>query len=128
MLATDESAVICDLAEVYNIYDYRRVPTKLLGTLVAGLGENTRIGRKINKVKGNTDTIILARILDAVNILVWMNTKDAEKGRNRPKSIVSEFLEVEDKDKPVSMSIDDFDRYRQSFFNKKNAEEVKNGG
>ena len=121
MLNTDESAVICDLAEVYGIYDYKRVPVKLLGTLVAGLGENSRIGKEINKVRGNTDTILLARILDVVNILMWMQTEDGQKGKNRPKEIVSEFLNIkkENKEKPKAMSIEEFEKFRQSFFKDK---------
>ena len=36
IIAHYESDVICDLAETYQIYDYKRVPGRLLGTLVAG--------------------------------------------------------------------------------------------
>lgn len=119
--------MICDLAETYNIYDYRRVPVSLLGTLVAGLGDNARIRKEINKVRGNTDTILLARILDAVNLLLWLHTKDAEKGKNRPEEIASEFLyKEESKEKPKAMSIEAYEKFRQSFFeDKDDAEEGK---
>lgn len=38
------------------------------------------------------DTILLAGILDGINFLAWSKTKDAEKGRNRPKQILSMLL------------------------------------
>lgn len=112
MLALDEEAVICDMAETYQIYDYRRVPVKLLGTLCAGLRDNSRIKKKINGVKGGVDTMLLGQILDAVNLLLWAQTKDAEKGRNRPKSIMSELVVEEANKKPISLNIKDIDKVR----------------
>ena len=34
------------------------------------------------------DTLLLASIVDRLSILVWFKTKDGQKGRNQPKSIV----------------------------------------
>ena len=108
-----ENALICDLAETYNIYDYKRVPGRLLGILVAGLGENTRIGKKINGVKGTVTEVLLAQILDGVRFLCWAQTEDGRKGKHRPKSVASEFFVSEDKNKAKSMSIDDFEKIRK---------------
>lgn len=113
MLSMDKNAVICDLAETYNIYDYRRVPGRLLGILCAGLGENTRIGKKINGVKGTVTEVLLAQILDGVRFLCWAQTEDGRKGKHRPKSVASEFFVSEDKNKAKTMSIDDFEKIRQ---------------
>lgn len=112
MLSMDKNAVICDLAETYNIYDYKRVPGRLLGILVAGLGENTRIGKKINGVKGTVTEVLLAQILDGVRFLCWAQTEDGRKGKHRPKSVASEFFVSEDKNKPISVPIDEIDRIR----------------
>lgn len=109
----DRNAVICDLAETYNIYDYRRVPGRLLGTLVAGLGDNTRIRKKINGVRGTVSEVLLAQILDGIRFLCWAKTADAQKGRHRPQSVASEFFVSEDKNKAKTMSIDDFDKLRE---------------
>lgn len=113
MLATDRNAVICDLAETYNIYDYERVPGRLLGILVAGLGENTRIGKKINGVRGTVTEVLLAQILDGVRFLCWAQTEDGKKGKHRPASVASEFFVSEDKNKTKSVSIDDFEKIRE---------------
>lgn len=113
MLAMDKNAVICDLAETYQIYDYRRVPGRLLGILVAGLGENTRIGKKINGVRGTVTEVLLAQILDGVRFLCWAKTEDGQKGRHRPKSVASEFFVSEDKNKAKSITVDDFEKIRE---------------
>ncbi len=113
MIAIDENALICDLAETYNIYDYKRVPGRLLGILAAGLGENTRIGKKINGVRGSVTDVLLAQILDGVRFLCWAQTEDGRKGKHRPKSVASEFFVSEDKEKTKAVSIDDFEKIRE---------------
>lgn len=112
MLAIDKNAVICDLAETYGIFDYKRVPGRLLGILVAGLGDNSRIGKKINGVRGTVTEVLLAQILDGIRFLCWAKTEDGQKGRHRPQSVASEFFVSEDKEKPKAMTIDDFEKIR----------------
>ena len=113
MLAMDKNALICDLAETYGIFDYKRVPGRLLGILVAGLGENTRIGKKVNGVRGTVTEVLLAQILDGVRFLCWAQTEDGRKGKHRPQSVASEFFVSEDKEKPKAMTIDDFEKIRE---------------
>lgn len=113
LLAMDRNAFICDMAETYQIYDYRRVPGRYLGILAAGLGPNSRIGRKINGVRGDVSEVLLAQILDGVRFLCWAQTEDAKKGRNRPSSVASEFFVSEDKDKYKRTSIDDFEKIKK---------------
>lgn len=43
---------------------------------------------KLSGHKVNTYTLMLASIIDRLNLLLWSKTKDAEKGMNRPKSIL----------------------------------------
>ena len=112
MLAMDKNAVICDLAETYQIYDYKRVPGRLLGILVAGLGDNSRIGKKVNGVRGTVTEVLLAQILDGVRFLCWAQTEDGRKGKHRPKSVASEFFMAEDKNRPISVPIDEIDKIR----------------
>lgn len=113
MIAMDKNALICDLAETYNIYDYKRVPGRLLGILAAGLGENTRIGKKINGVRGTVTEVLLAQILDGVRWLCWAQTEDGRKGRHQPKSVASEFFVSEDKEKTKTVTIDSFEKIRE---------------
>ena len=98
MLSIDEDAVICDLAETYGIFNYRQFPVSLVSTLACGLREDSRIKRKISGTEtAGVDRILLAMVVDGVNTLAWMQTKDGEKGRNRPKSIVEKILEEDTK-------------------------------
>lgn len=38
------------------------------------------------------ETMLLAKIADELAVLVWMNSKEGQKNRNRPDSILSELL------------------------------------
>ena len=99
MIALDKNAFICDMAETYQIYDYRRGPVELLGILAAGLRDDSRIMQKLNGVRGSDTEMLLAGILDALHTLVWFRTKDGQRGRNRPDSIAEKMLVKEEKQK-----------------------------
>lgn len=55
---------------------------------------------KITGATAPTDTMLLAAILDQVNILRWFQTEDGQKNRNRPESIVNKLLHKEE-EKPL---------------------------
>lgn len=93
MLAQDEDALICDMAETYHIFDMSQVPLPLRATLAAGLGPDSRIGRALSGVKLDGKAVLLAAILDGVNALIWMQTKDGHKNRNRPASVLKRLTE-----------------------------------
>lgn len=93
MLVLDKEALMCDLAETYHIYDFKSLPVHLVATFAVGLREDSRIKLKINGLKWPIDTMLGALAVDALHLLVWMKSKDAEKGRNRPKSIYRLLLE-----------------------------------
>lgn len=88
MLAVDRTALICDLAETYGILDYKVLPVETLAALSVGLRENSRIKMKLSGAKVKPDFLLLAAAVDRLSLLVWSKTKDAEKGRKRPKSLV----------------------------------------
>ena len=88
MLRTDEDAVICDLAETYQIYNYKDMPPTTVAIFCDGLREDSRIKLKMSGQKVSPDTLLLASIVDRLSILVWTKTKDGQKGRNQPKSLV----------------------------------------
>ncbi|MGY4105134.1 DUF5361 domain-containing protein [Ignavigranum ruoffiae] len=87
MIKTDENALICDLAETYHVYDYKQLPLSTVAVFASGLSNNSRIKLKMNGLKISLETMFLAQILDDLNILVWSKTKDAQSGKNKPKSI-----------------------------------------
>ena len=88
MLAVDRTALICDLAETYGILDYKVLPVETLAALSVGLRENSRVKMKLSGAKVKPDFLLLAAAVDRLSLLVWSKTKDAEKGRKRPKSLV----------------------------------------
>lgn len=47
MLAADQGAVVCDLAEVYQVYDMRAFPPFYVATLACGLRPDSRIKLKL---------------------------------------------------------------------------------
>ena len=87
MIAEDEHALMCDLAETYHIYDYKSLPPKQAAIFALGLPEDSRIKLKLAGSKYGLETILQATIADALNVLVWFQTKDGQRGANRPQSI-----------------------------------------
>lgn len=50
---------------------------------------------KLSGAKVSLETLLLAGIVDRLNILIWQNTEDGAKGRNRPKPILDVIYEKE---------------------------------
>ena len=96
MLELDETALICDLAETYGILDYQRVPVKTLGALCSGLRSDSRIMQKINGVKADYKSILLTRIFDDLELMLWTRTKKPTEA-NRPKPVSEALFEKEEK-------------------------------
>jgi hypothetical protein len=102
-LAEYRTEVICDLAETYQIFDYRRVPGRLLGTLVAGLGAESRLKKVMFGIENDVpSSILMACILDDLEILKWQRTEDGAKGRNVPERISAWMLGQDNKTKSMT--------------------------
>ena len=112
MIRTDKDALICDLAETYHVYDYKALPVSLVASLVVGLRDDSRIKMKLSGAKAPAEIILLASIIDRLSVLVWMQTKDAQKGRNRPKSLMSLLFPKETK-ATVYKTGEDFEKARK---------------
>ena len=114
MLNLDEDAVICDLAETYQVYNYRSLPLHLVATFVCGLGQNSRIKKKISNEEFTTTELLLMKISDCLQLLVWQNTADGMKGKNRP-TLLSERLFNSKKTTSLGFnSIEEFELTRQA--------------
>lgn len=110
MIATDEAALECDLAEVYHIYDYRALTPDRVALFSIGLRENSRIKLKISGQKYPLETLLIASAVDRLSILVWSKTDDAKKNRNRPASIFAKMTETDqEKDFVVFESAEEFE-------------------
>ncbi len=103
------------MAEVYHIFDYKSVPASLVAELTEGLSPDSRVKKAVSGRTIDTETALLACILDGINILVWQHTKDAPKGRNRPQSVYLALAGGKDKEALKGFrSPAEFDGYRKS--------------
>lgn len=107
MLARDEDSLVCDLAEVYNIYDYRSLPPTKVATFACGLRQDSRIMLAMAEQDMAYESVVLAGILDRLSILVWQNSKAGVKGTNKPKSLVASMLKK--KQTSTYSAVDDID-------------------
>lgn len=114
MLSVDEEAVICDLAENYNIYDYRQLSPNVVAVFSVGLKDSSRIKMKLSGMSATAEVLLLAQIADALNTLVWFNSKDRTNQSKRPKSLVEAITNPNKTDeKPMSFSNgEEFEKYR----------------
>ena len=90
--------MICDLAETYHIFNYREYSPLLVGTLVFGLRDTSRVKMKLSGQKVTLDRMIQARIADELSFLSWTKTKDAQKNMHRPKSILQNLVSEDKKE------------------------------
>ena len=117
MIKADEDALVCDLAETYHIYDYKRLPVKLVASLAVGLRPDSRIKIKLSGSKVSPEMMMMAAIIDRLTVLVWMQTKDGQHGRNQPKPVLSVF-EKPESDAISFLSGEDYERERQRLLRK----------
>lgn len=122
MIAIDEDALICDLAETYHIYDYKRLPLISVAVFSFGLRENSRIKMKLSGSKISLEQSLLASIADRLGILIWQKTKDGSKGNNVPKSILAtlngEVKEEEESEARLFISGEEFLKERTKLLGK----------
>lgn len=120
MVELDEDALICDFAETYHIYNYKGCPLELAGTLACGLRENSRIKMKMSGQKLSTIEILLASCADQLAIQTWTKTKDAQKGWNKPKSLLSILMgETEEHNVVAFDSPEEFEKARKKILESK---------
>lgn len=115
MISLDESALICDFAETYHILDYRALPLRTAAVLACGLREDSRIKMKLAGMKIPPEMMLQASTVDRLSMLVWAKTKDAQKGRKAPKSILEQLTKEQDPEKEIKPfeSAAEFDAARE---------------
>lgn len=113
MINTDEAALVCDFAETYHIYDFRSLPARLTAVYACGLGQNSRIMKKLGGAKASIEVLLLATIADCLKILIWQNTVDGSKGRNKPESILKTIIGEEEEEPLLFDTPDDFRAWRE---------------
>jgi len=115
MIKLDEDALICDLAETYQIYDYRQLPLLKVAVFSCGLSEDSRIKMRMSNQIIPMETLLLAGLSDKISVLLWTKTKDGQKGRNRPPMILDAFNQSKTKQREtvVFNSGEDFEERRK---------------
>ncbi len=94
MLEEDEQAWECDMAETYGLIDIESIPLRKLATLSAGLPDSSRIKLKMSGMQVSLEVQLMALMIDKLSVLVWAKTKDAQDGKNYPKSIYEALSKV----------------------------------
>lgn len=92
MIATDSDSLDCDFAQTYQIYDWRALSARRAAVFAYGLPTDSRIKLKMSGSKLATDTQLQAAMLDALHMLLWIQSKDGAIGANRPQSVLSLLL------------------------------------
>lgn len=121
MIALDEDALVCDLAETYGVFDFRALPLSLVATLCFGLRMNSRIKSKMIGLKAPFDSFLLAQAVDHLAGIRWMLSEDAQQGRNRPDPISALFIEKDNETESFD-SPDDFEAFRARIFDQQTPE------
>lgn len=106
MIAADENALICDLAETYGIYDYKQLPPSRVAVFSIGLKDDSRIKMKISGQTVSMEVLLLAGISDRLSLLVWAQTEDGRKGINRP-AMITDALTTASQPKDAQMVVFD---------------------
>lgn len=112
MLQVDEDALICDLAETYHIFEYKKMKPSLIAIFACGLRENSRIFKKIGKYEYDPQVILLSSAVDCLRLLLWQNSKDGQKNRNKPKPLLQPIRQRTEEIATFA-SCSDFERTRE---------------
>ncbi len=123
MIACDEHALVCDLAEAYQIYDYQSLPLQTIAILSIGLRDDSRIKMKMNKVRYTYEQWALTAILDNTNWLVWSKTKEGQRNHKKPERLLEQLMgrKPKNKAKLTTGTFDSIESYRKFIRSKKEA-------
>lgn len=89
----------------------RDFDAEYIATLCIGLPDTSRVKRG---GAVDFDRAIQAAILDTLRLIYWQGTRDGQKGRHKPESVLDSLINPKKKDKIVSFnSGEDFDLYRK---------------
>lgn len=85
------------------------MPPLLLMTLVHGLPEESRLKMALSGRRNRNRDLLLAAAVDRLSTLIWFQTKDGLKGRNRPKSILESMTREEKQEEGYSVPVEEVD-------------------
>ena len=120
-MAADGDALACDMAETYGIYDIRALPARRLAVLAVGLRENSRIKVKMSGMQVPLGDLMTAAMVDRLSWMVWAQSKDGQRGINKPEQLVEKLLghdEEETKKNVAYEESEDFEAARKRILEK----------
>lgn len=82
--------MICDLAETYQIYNYKQLPPSYIAILAKGLNNDSRIKRSFTGLEVTDDYLLQSLIFDRLNLLLWMF--GSSKGSDEPISYYEQLV------------------------------------
>lgn len=88
----DENALICDFAEYYHIYDYKRLPARYAGILAHGLRAGSRCVMSVTGQTINPDSLLLATISDELQIVMYQQRAIAGSKHNPKPRLVTDQI------------------------------------
>ena len=106
MIAADEDALICDLAETYHIYDYRSLSPRMAAIFSCGLRDDSRIKLALAGSRYPLSTLLNVLTYDAVSWLRWAQTKDAHDGGEPPVRLYDKLLGIDGAEETEVMTFD----------------------
>lgn len=72
--------------------------------LCFGLRDDSRVKMEVAEKKLTLEQTLLARIADDLSFQSWAQTKDGQKNRNRPTSILKTLLEEPKEDQTIAFA------------------------
>ena len=114
MLGVDRDAVICDLAETYNVLDYRSLPIMTLATLCAGLHDDSRIKMQLMEMRRIAPSFTYVRIADTLTMILHVLAGDKKKPKLYQDIMTGKQIK---KTTTGFSSIEEFEEARKRFLN-----------
>ena len=119
MLHEDRTALLCDFAETYNIYDTRRFPARYIAMLACGLKADSRIKTKLAGVKVSPpNSLLYALIVDELRVIRYWLSGDK---KNAPE-FVTEIMHngLPEKETQGFNTAEEFERKRREIIERIN--------
>lgn len=109
MLNVDRTAVICDMAETYHIYDMGAFPARTVATLACGLPADSRIKTKMVGLEITPPKVLLMGLLvDELRILRYQLFGD----KKEKPTFITDIMQNAPQEQPMAFdSGADFDAY-----------------
>lgn len=104
-MAIDEDALYCDFVETYHIMNYKSLPASRAAILASGLGDESRIKKKMRGDKLDPKETLLASLFDVVMRLSYVLCGVEEA----PPSLLNELNGIPQKNEKKIRGVQTFD-------------------